>query len=73
MKDRQVSPWVIYQLLPNLQRVSVARFRSRNNAEAYLKSMERMLPHVRFAMTFEVSHAEENDRLQENAIAAWQR
>jgi hypothetical protein len=52
--QEQLSPWVVHKLLPNFQRAAVARFRHRNDAEAYLKLVSRMMPHMRFTIAFDV-------------------
>jgi hypothetical protein len=52
---QQLYPWVIYRFLPNLQRLTVARFRRRNDAEEHMRIIKRLLPQVEFAITFEVS------------------
>jgi hypothetical protein len=50
----QLSPWVIHQLLPNLQNLPVvARFRRRNDAEAYLKLIKQMKPNTQYAISFD--------------------
>jgi len=46
---------VIYRHLPNLQRLTVARFRRRNDAEEHLRIIKRLLPQVEFAIAFEVN------------------
>lgn len=51
--QEQLSPWIIYQLLPTMKQLTVARFRTRNDAEGYLKLVQRMLPHAQFAIAFE--------------------
>ncbi|MEG3898878.1 MULTISPECIES: hypothetical protein [unclassified Microcoleus] len=52
---QQLYPWVIYRHLPNLQRLTVARFRRRNDAEEHLRIIKRLLPQVEFAIAFEVN------------------
>jgi len=52
---QQLYPWVIYRFLPNLQRLTVARFRRRNDAEEHLRIIKRLLPQVKFAIAFEAS------------------
>ena len=46
-------PWVIYRLLADCKHQSIARFRRRNEAEAYLKVLQRLLPAAQFAIVFE--------------------
>jgi hypothetical protein len=52
---QQLYPWVIYRHLPNLQRLAVARFRRRNDAEEHLRIIKRLLPQAEFAIAFEVN------------------
>ena len=47
-------PWVIYQLLPNCQRLTVDRFRHRNEADNYLRVLQRLQPHAEYAIVFEM-------------------
>jgi hypothetical protein len=49
----QLSPWVVYKLLPTMQNAPVARFRYRNDAESYLKLVSRVLPQTSFLISFE--------------------
>jgi hypothetical protein len=52
--QEQLNPWVVYQLLPDLQRSTIARFRRRNDAESYLKVIQQMRPRSQFTITFDV-------------------
>ncbi|MEO1210486.1 MAG: hypothetical protein AAFX78_13175 [Cyanobacteria bacterium J06638_20] len=52
--QEQLSPWVVHKLMPNLQQAAIARFRHRNDAEAYLKLISQMMPHIRFTIAFDV-------------------
>ncbi|MBD2578771.1 hypothetical protein [Oscillatoria sp. FACHB-1406] len=40
----QLQPWCIVRQLPEMQRIVVARFRRRPEAEAYLAVLRRLLP-----------------------------
>lgn len=51
----QLNPWVIHQLLPDLQQNTIARFRRRHDAEAYLKAMQRMQPQTEFQIGFDAA------------------
>jgi hypothetical protein len=53
--QQQLSPWVIHQLQPDLTQSVVSRFRRRNEAEAYLKTIQRIRPTLNFAITFETA------------------
>ncbi|MEG4809348.1 hypothetical protein QUA82_29800 [Microcoleus sp. F8-D3] len=46
--------WIIYRLLPNFQRLPVAQFLSRSEAESSLKVIRQMLPNTELILAFEV-------------------
>ena len=46
-------PWCIVRLLPQLQRVTAARFRSRSQAENHLKVLRRLMPAGAFVIVFD--------------------
>ena len=46
--------WTIYRMLPNFQRLPVAQFRSRSEAESSLKVMRQMLPNTELILAFEI-------------------
>lgn len=50
----QLHPWCIVRPLPNLQRLIIARFRRRNDAEAHAKTLQRMIPNVTYIIVFDV-------------------
>ncbi|NJO80871.1 MAG: hypothetical protein HC827_21795 [Cyanobacteria bacterium RM1_2_2] len=50
----QLSPWVVYRLLPNCQRLLMERFRKRNNAEDYAKVLRQLQPNIELVVVFEV-------------------
>lgn len=50
----QLSPWVVYRLLPNFQRILLERFRKRNNAEDYARVLKQIQPQIELAILFEV-------------------
>jgi len=54
--QEQLSPWVVHKLTPDLKQAVVARFRHRNDAEAYLKIVNRMMPQFRFAIAFDMQN-----------------
>lgn len=54
--QQRLSPWVVNKLLPNLKQLTVSRFRRRNEAEAYLKTMKQMQPQSSFALMFDVGN-----------------
>jgi hypothetical protein len=48
----RLQPWCVVRHLPNLQRLTVARFSRRNDAEAYLLALRRLMPAVNHAIVF---------------------
>ena len=50
----QLNPWVVHQLLPNLQQRAIARFRTRNEAEGYRKVIEQLQANTKCVVVFEV-------------------
>jgi hypothetical protein len=50
-RDRLV-PWCIIRHLPNCQRLTVARFSRRPDAESYLKALRRLMPAVPHTIVF---------------------
>lgn len=48
----QLHPWTIVRLLPDLQRVVVARFRRRGDAEGHLKVLRRLNPEAIYLIVF---------------------
>jgi hypothetical protein len=53
-------PWCIIRQLPNLQRLVVARFRRRIDAESHLQIISRLIPNVTYEIIFDPA-PEEND------------
>jgi hypothetical protein len=51
----KLHPWTIIRPLPNLQRRTVARFRRRNDAEAHLQVLKRLMPDIAFEIVFDVA------------------
>jgi hypothetical protein len=50
-RDR-LKPWCIIRQLPNCQRLTVARFTRRPDAEAYLNALRRLMPTVPHTIVF---------------------
>ncbi|MFB2976608.1 hypothetical protein [Microseira sp. BLCC-F43] len=46
--------WIIIRQLPNLQRITVGKFRNRSDAEGHLQILRRMIPHARFEVVFDL-------------------
>lgn len=54
----RLSPWCIVRQKPNLQSTIVARFRRRNDAEAHLQVLRRLMPDAKFEIVFDVEPQE---------------
>ena len=51
-RDR-LNGWAVVRLLPNFQRIVVARFRNAANAEGYCCSVARLIPDGKFIVVFD--------------------
>ncbi|NEO71407.1 hypothetical protein [Moorena sp. SIO3H5] len=52
----RLHPWAVVRLLPQMQRVVVARFRNRSNAEGHLKALKRLMPDAEFVIVFDIGN-----------------
>ena len=62
----KLHPWCIIRPLPNLQRRVIARCRRRNDAEAHLQVLQRLMPTVPFEIVFDVTPDERETWLQKS-------
>ncbi len=51
--NQLLHPWCVVQLLPHMQRRTVARFRRRNDADAHLKAIRRLSPSAQYTVMFD--------------------
>lgn len=51
-KER-LNSWTVARVLPDEQRVTVARFRSRSDAEGRMRLMRQLAPDARFELVFD--------------------
>jgi hypothetical protein len=51
-RDR-LNGWAVVRLLPNFQRIVVARFRNAANADGYCRSVARLIPDGKFIVVFD--------------------
>ena len=49
----KLHPWCLVRLLPNCQRIVVARFRKRNDADEHLRVLQRLVKHRTFVIIFD--------------------
>jgi hypothetical protein len=53
-----IHPWCIVRQLPNMQRLVVARFHRRGDAEGYIQILRRLLLATKHAIVFDPTGAE---------------
>ena len=51
-KER-LTPWTIVRLLPDMQRVTVGRFRSRSDADGHIRFLRQQIPYGSFEVIFD--------------------
>ncbi|MBD2597499.1 hypothetical protein H6G74_24710 [Nostoc spongiaeforme FACHB-130] len=51
-------PWCIIRQLPNMQRMVVARFHRRHDADAYRQILQRLLPTAKHVIIFDPTISE---------------
>lgn len=51
--QQQLHPWCVMQLLPDLQRREVARFRRRNDADAHTRVLRQQAPENQYIIVFD--------------------
>lgn len=49
----RLSPWCLVRLLPNMQRLTVGRFRRWNDAHEHMKILRRLVPEANYAIVFD--------------------
>ncbi|OLT60418.1 hypothetical protein [Moorena bouillonii] len=59
--SERLHPWVIVRLLPKMQRVIVARFRNRSDAQGHLQALKRLMPDAEFIIIFDLGKPMEPD------------
>ena len=47
-----LNQWLVVRLLPNMQRITVAAFCKRADAEGYLQAVRRLVPQAQFVIVF---------------------
>ena len=49
---QRLYPWVLIRLLPKMQQVTVAQYRSRSDADGHLHILRRLMPNAQFVVMF---------------------
>ncbi|NJO41347.1 MAG: hypothetical protein HC769_06480 [Cyanobacteria bacterium CRU_2_1] len=50
----RLNHWAVVRLLPNLQRVTIARFHKRSDADGYAQALRRLIPDATFIVLFDL-------------------
>ncbi|MBD2200289.1 MULTISPECIES: SPOR domain-containing protein [Calothrix] len=56
--QERLNPWAITRLLPDMQRVTVARFRTRSDADGHLQRLRQLIPDASFMVVFDYQREE---------------
>lgn len=56
--SKQLQPWCIIRVLPDKQKLLVARFRKRDDAVAYLQMLPKSIENIKFLIIFDVQGVE---------------
>ncbi|NJO41353.1 MAG: hypothetical protein HC769_06440 [Cyanobacteria bacterium CRU_2_1] len=54
----RLNHWAVVRLLPNLQRVTIARFHKRSDADGYVQALRRLIPDATFIVVFDLGDRE---------------
>ncbi|MEQ9357999.1 hypothetical protein [Coleofasciculus chthonoplastes] len=57
---QRLYPWVLVRLLPKMQQVTVAQYRSRSDADGHLHILRRLMPNAQFLVMFNPGLPPEN-------------
>jgi hypothetical protein len=49
----RLAPWIVVQLLPEMQRIVRGRFRNRSDADGHLAILRRQFPQTEFVVIFD--------------------
>lgn len=49
----RLNPWTIVRVLPDVEPISVGRFRSRSDADGHLKFLRQQIPNASFEVIFD--------------------
>lgn len=60
----RLNRWLIVRLLPNMQRITVAQFYNRSDAEGYMQIIRQLIPNARFAIVFNADAVLERSNTQ---------
>ena len=54
----RLNGWAIVRLVPDMERVIVARFRSRSDADGYIRHLRQEIPNASFEIIFDCQRQE---------------
>ncbi|MBE9206340.1 hypothetical protein IQ244_07405 [Nostoc sp. LEGE 06077] len=61
-------PWCIIRQLPNMQRMVVARFHRRHDADAYRQILQRLLPTANHVIVFDSTVSEIAEEIERTLV-----
>lgn len=53
-RDR-LNYWAVVRFLPDMQRITIARFHNRSDADGHLQLFRRLLPNAKVAIVFDLN------------------
>ncbi|OUC13378.1 MAG: hypothetical protein B0A82_18025 [Alkalinema sp. CACIAM 70d] len=62
-RDR-ITRWIVVRLLPNMQRVTIARFAKASDADGYAQALRRLAPNQQFIVLFDPGNQFEDEAQQ---------
>lgn len=62
----RLSPWCLVRHLPNMQRVTVGRFRRWNDAHEHMRILRQLVPEANYAIVFDLGLEQQDLPDEEN-------
>ncbi len=62
----RLSPWCLVRLRPNMQRLTVGRFRRWNDAHEHMRILRQLVPEANYAIVFDPGLEQQDSTDEEN-------
>jgi len=62
----RLTPWCLVRLLPNMQRLTVGRFRRCNDAHEHMRILRQLVPEANYVIVFDPGLEQLNSPDEEN-------
>jgi hypothetical protein len=59
----RIRRWLVVRLLANMQRVVIARYAKKSDADGYVQALQRLEPSGKFVVIFDAGKDDENTEL----------